>query len=123
VNLLNLNGHPVSGHAVLKTVNLGTTELWAALTVPAASPVYQLAREAVLANKLEVTLTGEVHDPLKEVIFDFRATGQLINGRVGRDIKADFTSSNFVGLPRKADAAAVTSSDSPLSPSTSSNKI
>lgn len=107
MNPLNLNGHPVSGHAVLKTVNLGHTEIWAALTIPANSPIYKLAREAVLANKLEVTLTGEAHDPLEEVTFDFRATGQLINGRVGRDIKADFTSTNFVGLPRKADAAVV----------------
>ncbi len=108
MNPLNLNGHPVSGHAVLKTVNLGHTEIWAALTVPTGSPVYQLAREAVLANKLEVTLTGEAHDLFEEVTFDFRATGQLINGRVGRDIKADFTSTNFVSLPRKAAEAAVT---------------
>ena len=108
MNPLNLNGHPVSGHAELKSGNLGTMGIWAALTIPAGSPVHQLARAAVLASKLEVTLTGEVDDPLAEVLFDFRATGQLINGRVGHDIKADFTSTKFVSLPRKAEAAAAT---------------
>ena len=116
MNPLNLNGQPVSGHAVLKTANLGNMEIWAALTIPAGSSIYQLAREAVLANQLEVTLTGEAHNSLEDITFDFRATGQLINGRVGSDIKADFTSTNFVSLPRKAAAAAVTPPTSHLLP-------
>lgn len=60
--------------------------------------MYQTAREAVLANDFEVTLEGEAHDPLKDVVFGFRAKGQLVNGRVGRDVKTDFRSSTFVRL-------------------------
>ena len=97
-----LNGHPVLGQAVLEAVSLGNKRIWAAITVPAGSPVHQTAREAVLANDLEVSLKGEAHDPLEEAFYDFRAEGQLVNGRVGSDIKADFISTKFVKLPREA---------------------
>ena len=99
---LKLNGHPVSGQAVLEPASPGNKRIWAAITVPAGSPMHQTAREAVLANDLEVSLEGEAHDPLEDVFYDFRAEGQLVNGRVGGDIKADFISTKFVMLPREA---------------------
>jgi hypothetical protein len=98
---LKLNGHPVLGKAVLEAVSLGNKRIWAPITVSAGSPMHQTAREAVLANDLEVNLEGEVHDPLEDAYYDFRAKGQLVNGRVGSDIKADFISIKFVKLPRE----------------------
>lgn len=97
---LTLNGQPVAGRAILETLRPGGQRIWAAITIPADSPVYQTARAAVLANDLEVTLQGEAHEPLKDVVFDFRATGQLVHGRVGQDVKADFRSDAFVKLAR-----------------------
>ena len=83
-------------------MSLGNKRIWAAITVPAGSPMHQTAREAVLANDLEVNLEGEAHDLLEDAFYDFRAEGQLVNGRVGSDIKADFISKKFVKLPKKA---------------------
>lgn len=100
---LKLNGHPVAGHAVLETIDLGQKQIWASITVPLGSPIHQDAREAVLANDLELTLEGEAHEPLKAVYFDFKVKGQLVNGRVGSDIKADFKSTTFAGLLKKAE--------------------
>ena len=78
----------------------GGQRIWAAITVAAESPVHQTAREAVLANDLEVTLQGEAHEPLKDVTFSFRAKGQRVNGRVGQGVRADFRSDAFVRLER-----------------------
>jgi len=100
---LKLNGHPILGKAVLEAVSLGNKRIWAAIIVPAGSPVHQTSREAVLANDLEVNLEGEAHDPLEDAYYDFRAEGQLVNGRVGSDIKTDFISTRFVKMPRKAE--------------------
>lgn len=100
---LRLNGHPVAGKAVLETVNLSRKRIWASITVPSGSPAHQDAREAVLANDLEVTLDGRAHEPVQNVFFDFKAKGQLVNGRIGGDIKADFKSTTFVELPKKAE--------------------
>ena len=75
MSTLTLNGQPVAGRAVLETLRPGGQRIWAAITVAVESPVYQTAREAVLANDFEVTLEGEAHDPLKEVSFGFRARG------------------------------------------------
>ena len=86
---LTLNGQPVAGRAILETLRPGGQRIWAAITVASDSPMYQTARAAVLANDLVVTLQGEAHEPLKDVTFDFRATGQLVNGRVGQGVKAD----------------------------------
>lgn len=99
---LKLNGHPVLGKAVLEVVSLGNKRIWAAITVPTGNPMHQTAREAVLANDLEVNLEGEAHDRLEDAFYDFRAEGQLVNGRVGSDIKADFISTRFVKLSREA---------------------
>lgn len=99
---LKLNGHPVEGQAVLETVQLGQKQIQAAITVLPDSPAHHAARKAVLANDLKVTLEGEAHDPLEDVQYDFRAEGQLTNGRVGSAIKADFKSTTFVKLPEKA---------------------
>ena len=99
---LKLNGHAVIGDAVLKTVQLGQKRIRTAITVPSGSPGYQTARKAVLANDFEITLEGEAHEPFQDVGFDFRAKGQLVNGRVGSDIKANFISTTFVTLPKKA---------------------
>ena len=93
---LKLNGHPVTGRAVLQPPENGRKLLWAALTVGADSPSYGIARQAVLANSFEVTLEGEAHNPTTAVTFGFRATGQLVNGRVGKNIQADFKSTAFV---------------------------
>ena len=95
---LTLNGQPVAGQAVLETLRPGGQRIWAAITVAADSPIYQTARAAVLANDLEVTLQGEAHELLKDVVFGFRARGQLVNGQVGQGIKADFRSEAFVKL-------------------------
>ncbi len=100
MNTLKLNGQPVAGRAILETLRPGGQRIWAAITVAADSPVYRTAKEAVFANDLTVTLQGEAHEPLKDVTFDFRATGQLVNGRVGREVKADFRSDAFVRLER-----------------------
>ena len=100
MNTLTLNGQPVAGRAVLEVLHPGGQRIWASITVAPDSSVYQTAREAVLANDLEVTLQGEAHEPLKNVTFDFRAKGQLVNGRVGQGVKADFRSSTFVKLER-----------------------
>ena len=62
--------------------------------------MYQTAREAVLANDLEVTLRGEAHEPLEDVAFNFRAKGRRVNGRVGQGVRADFRSDAFVKLER-----------------------
>ena len=97
---LTLNGQPVAGRAVLETLRPGAQRIRAAITVPADSPVYKVAREAVLANDLTVTLQGEAHEPLTDVVFNFRAKGQLVNGRIGPDVKADFRSDAFVKLER-----------------------
>lgn len=97
---LTLNGQPVAGRAILETLPPGGQRIWAAITVASDSPVCQTAREAVLANDLAVTLQGEAHEPLTDVVFDFRATGQLVNGRVGKDVKADFRSDAFAKLER-----------------------
>ena len=99
---MKLNGHPVSGRAVLEATSLGNKRIWAAITVPPGSPIHQTAREAVLANDLEVNLEGKAHDRLEDAFYDFRAEGQLVNGRVGSDIKADFISTKFVKLPSEA---------------------
>lgn len=96
MSALRLNGHPVAGKAVLETVNLNHKRIRAAITVPFGSPAHRAAREAVLANDLEVTLDGEAHEPVRDAFFDFKAEGQLVNGRVGSDIKADFVSTTFV---------------------------
>lgn len=98
---LRLNGHPVVGSAVLETLNLGQQQIQASITVPSGSPAHQVAREAVLANYLEVTLEGGAHEPLKDEALDFRAKGQLVNGRIGSDIKADFKSTTFARLLKK----------------------
>ena len=74
MSTLTLNGQPVDGHAVLEALHPGGQRIWAAITVTAESPVYQTARKAVLANDLEVTLEGEAHEPLKDVVFDFRSS-------------------------------------------------
>lgn len=95
---LRLNGYPVAGQALLETTDHGRKRILAAITVPYGSRAHQAAREAVLANHLEVTLEGEAHEPLAGLPFAFRATGQLVNGRVGREIKADFKSTTFVKL-------------------------
>ena len=100
VNTLKLNGQPVAGRAILETLHPGGQRIWASITVAPDSSVYQTAREAVLANDLEVTLAGEAHEPLKDVMFDFRAKGQLVNGRVGQGVRADFSSTTFVRLER-----------------------
>ena len=100
MNSLTLNDQPVAGRAVLEALHPGGQRIWASITVAPDSPVYQTAREAVLANDLEVTLEGEAHEPLKDVVLDFRAKGQLVNGRVGQGVKADFRSSTFVKLER-----------------------
>lgn len=100
MNTLTLNGQPVAGRAVLEVLHPGGQRIRAAITVAADSPVYQTAREAVLANDLEVTLQGEAHEPLKGVVLEFRATGQLVNGRVGPEVKADFRSDAFATLER-----------------------
>ena len=100
MSTLTLNGQPVAGSAVLEALHPGGQRIWAAITVAADSPMYQTAREAVLANDLEVTLQGEAHEPLKDVMFDFRARGQLVNGRVGQGVRADFKSVAFVKLER-----------------------
>ena len=83
-------------------MSLGNRRIWAAITVSAGSLMHQTAREAVLANDLEVNQEGEAHDPSEEAFYDFRAEGQLVNGRVGSDIKADFISTKLVKLPREA---------------------
>jgi hypothetical protein len=62
---LKLNGHPVSGKTVIEAVSLGNKRIRAAITVPPGSPMHQTAREAVLANDLEVNLEGEAHDRLE----------------------------------------------------------
>lgn len=93
---LKINGHPVAGHAALRDSAKGQKQLWAAIEVTADNPSYGIARRAVLANTFEVTLEGQAHDPATRAYFGFSARGQLINGRVGRDIKADFKSSEFV---------------------------
>ncbi len=96
---LKLNGHAVGGEAILEPGGAsGRKGIWAALTVPWDSPAYAVARGAVLANVFEVTLTGEAHDPLNETAFLFTAAGQLVNGRVGSSIKADFKSTTFSRL-------------------------
>lgn len=104
---LKLNGHSVKGNAVLEANDSGRKSIWATLTVLRGSAVYQIARSAVLANDLEVTLEGQAHDPLGNVNFDFCAAGQLINGRVGLDIKADFKSTTFKKLSNHTEAEAI----------------
>lgn len=101
VSELKLNGHPVLGEAVLEVASRGDKRIRAAITVPSSSAVHQTARQAVLANDREVTLEGEAHDPLEDAVYTFMARGQLVNGRVGRDIKADFSFTAFVAPPRK----------------------
>lgn len=93
---LKLNGHPVAGRAALQNGANGRKQLWAAITVSADSPSYGVARQAVLATSFEVTLEGEAHNSLTEVDFGFKAKGQLVNGRVGNDIRADFRSTEYV---------------------------
>lgn len=93
---LRLNGHPVGGHAALQVSSSGRKQLWAAITVGADNPTLTLVRQAVLANSLEMTLEGEAHDPATDAHFDFRAKGQLVNGRVSSNIRADFKSTEFV---------------------------
>ena len=98
---LRLNGHPVPGEAVLEIVSRSNKRILAAITVPSNSPMHQTARQAVLANDLEVTLEGEAHEPIEDAVYTFMARGQLVNGRVGKDIKADFSFTVFMAL-RKA---------------------
>ena len=100
MSTLTLNGQPVAGRAVLETLRPGGQRIWASITVVSDNPMHQTAREAVLANDLEVTLEGEAHEPLEDVTFGFRAKGQLVNGRVGQGVKADFRSTAFVKLER-----------------------
>ena len=100
MSTLTLNGQPVAGRAVLETLRPGGQRIWASIPVVSGNPVHQTAREAVLANDLEVTLEGEAHDPIKDVSFGFKAKGQLLNGRVGQDVKTDFRSDAFVKLER-----------------------
>lgn len=100
MNTLILNGQPVAGRAIFETRPPGGQHIWAAITVAADSPVYRTAREAVFANDLAVVLEGDAHDPLKDINFSFKAHGQLVNGRVGQGVKADFRSSTFVRLER-----------------------
>ena len=102
VSELRLNGHPVPGEAVLEIVSRSNKRIRAAITVPSGSPMHQTARQAVLAKDFEVTLEGEAHEPLEDAVYTFTARGQLVNGRVGRDIKADFSFTAFVAPPRKA---------------------
>lgn len=86
---------------MLETVNLSQQQIQALITVPSGSPAHQIAREAVLANYLEVTLEGEAYELLEDEALDFRAEGQLVNGRIGSDIKADFKSTTFARLLKK----------------------
>jgi len=102
VGELKLNGHPVLGEAVLEVVSRSNKRIWAAITVPSGSPMHQTARQAVLANDLEVTLEGEAHEPPEDAVYAFTARGQLVNGRVGKDIRADFSFTAFVVAPTKA---------------------
>lgn len=95
-----LNGHPVPGEAVLEVVSRGNKRIRAAITVPSGNPMHQAARQAVLANDLEVTLEGEAHEPLEDAVYTFTARGQLVNGRVGTDVKADFSFTMFVTLEK-----------------------
>jgi hypothetical protein len=74
----------------------GQKQLWAAITISAGSPTHRLAQQAVLANSLEMTLEGEALNPMTKIHFRFRAKGQLVNGRVGKDIKADFKCTELV---------------------------
>jgi len=101
VGELKLNGHPVVGEAVLEIVSRSNKRIRAAITVPSDSPMHQTARQAVLANDFEVTLEGEAHESLEDVVYTFTARGQLVNGRVGRDVKANFSFTAFVAPPRK----------------------
>lgn len=91
------------GQAVLEIVGHNRKRVRAAITVPSSSPGYKAAREAVLANDLEVTLEGEAHEPLEDAFYTFTARGQLVNGRVGRDISTDFGFTAFVALLKKAE--------------------
>ncbi len=78
--------------------------IWAAVTIRSDSPVYQIARQAVLAGTFEVTLEGDAHEPKTDVHFKFKAEGQLVNGRVGSEIKADFKSTNYVEIAEESEA-------------------
>jgi hypothetical protein len=102
VSELILNGHPVLGEAVLEVVSRGNKRVKAAITAPSDSPMHQTARQAVLADDLEVTLEGKAYEPLEDAIYTFTARGQLVNGWVGTDIRADFGFTTFVVPPRKA---------------------
>ena len=84
------------GRAVLQFPENGRKQIWASITVYSDSPSYGIARQAVLANLFEVTLEGETHNPTTAVSFGFQAKGQLINGRVGKEIQADFKSTSFI---------------------------